>query len=192
MWWCLSIFFSCFAIVSAMITPTLLLYSWQLKPLNFIFPMQIILQSQFFESFFAAGAVVISRSFFVFISFFICRCPSNRSEYEDSSHQDEFQQDQNYWRFLPGNLFYMQNCTFIAKLPEKNSQERWTSVRSYKPILPQNGAIRSWWTPAHSTCRAGPSCKNFSHTLCFVHRVDANRPVFRDRTAFLSFLYTVV
>ncbi len=123
MWWCLSIFFlHCH--VSAMITMSLLLLSCQWKHLNLIFNFTVAILCA--KTFFATGAVVFSRVTFVFICFFLCRCPSNRSEYEDSSHQDEFQQDQNYWRFFPGNLFYMQNRKCIAKLPEKNSPERWS------------------------------------------------------------------
>jgi len=159
-----------------MITMTLLLLSCQWKPLNLIFNFTVAILCA--KTFFATGAVVFSRVSFVFICFFFCRCPSNRSEYEDSSHQDEFQQDQNYWRFLPGNLFY--NFQMHSKLPEKYSPERRTSVRSYKPILSQNGALRRCWTLAHSTCRTGLSCKKCSPNPCFIHRVDAKPPVFRD------------
>ncbi len=175
-----------------MITITFLLLSCQWKPLNLVFNFTIALLC--LKTFFAARAVVISSASFVFICFFLCRCPSNRSKYEDSSHQDEFQQDQNYWRFLPGNLFYI-ICRCIANFLKSILQKDERVSVVINQFYPKT---RAWEGAEHLLTQLVTLflvVKNVLQHPCIVHRVDANRPVFRDRTdrtAGSSLMYTVV
>jgi hypothetical protein len=64
-------------------------------------------------------------------------------------------------------------------------------VRSSKQFLPQNTGLRRRSTPAHSTCRTGPSYIQLPPTPCFFHRVDAKSPVFLETVRQSTYKYRV-
>ncbi len=69
--------------------------------------------------------------------------------------------------------------TLVGKRKQAIFKKRWfditmdsaVAVRRSDYCVPQNRGLRRCWAPAHSTCRTGPSYKQFSSYLLICHRV---------------------